>query len=264
LGIELLVNNVQLFLLVLFRTVAMFETAPLFSSSGIPQTVKIGFAFFTASTVFPSVLQGKYPIPSDPVAYFLLILGEVAIGLVIGFLLQLIFTAFQTAGHFFSLQMGFGASEVFDPLAQIEIPLMGELLNLIALLVFIVISGAGKFLFLGVERSFQYIRAVDLVLQKDALVKTLVQGLSGLFQTALTISFPILGTLTLISITMGLLAKAAPQMDVLTMGFPLSIGVAFIVLFAALPFMMTAFGTIIDGGFQTIAAMIVQLGGAKK
>ena len=53
---------------------------------------------------------------------------------------------------------------------------------------------------------------------------------------------------------MGLLAKAAPQMDVLTMGFPLSIGVSFILLFATLPFLMTAMERIIDGSFQTLSA----------
>ena len=71
------------------------------------------------------------------------------IGLVMGFFLNLIFAVFQAAGQYFSLQIGFGASEVFDPLAQVELPLMGELLNLIALLVFIAASGAGKFLRFG-------------------------------------------------------------------------------------------------------------------
>ncbi len=261
-GLELIAGNALVFLLVLFRCLAIFETAPLFSSTGIPQAAKIGFSFFTAVAVLPAVLKAGYPLPQGPVEYFLLVLGEVALGLVLGLILQMIFTAFQTAGQFFSLQMGFSASEVFDPLAQVEIPLMGQLLNLVALLVFIVLSGGGKVLLIGVQRSFEYLRAVDLVLHKDVLVKTLVQGLSGLFQTGLTLSFPILGTLTLVSITMGLLAKAAPQMDVLTMSFPLSIGVAFIVLFAALPFLMTAFGNIIDGSFEVLGRLIMGLKGA--
>jgi flagellar biosynthetic protein FliR len=261
--IESLVNNFQLFLLVLFRTVALFEVAPLFSSSGIPQSVKIGFSFFTSAVVFPMVLASKYPIPASPVEYFLLVIGEVMLGLILGFMLQMVFSAFQTAGHFFSLQMGFGASEVFDPLAQIEVPLMGELLNLIALLVFIVMSGAGKFLLLGVARSFEAIRAVDLALHKDALMQVLIQGLSGMFLTALTISFPILGTLTLVSITMGLLAKASPQIDVLTMGFPLSIGVAFILMYSGLPFLMTAMERIIDTGFGALGTVISGMRGAR-
>ena len=258
--IEALVGNIRLFLLVFFRVIAIVEVAPLLSSSSIPQVAKIGLSFFTAATVFPWVLKSGYTIPANPVDYFFLVLGEVAIGLLIGFLLLLIFSAFQLAGQFFSLQMGFSAAEVFDPLSQVEIPLMGEFFNLIAMLVFIAISGTGKFLLVGVLRSFQHLRAVDLVVHKGAIIQLLVSGLGGLFQSALTISFPILGTLILVSIVMGLLAKAAPQMDVLTMGFPLSIGVSFLILFGTLPFLMTAFERIIDGSFRTIEGFILGAG----
>jgi flagellar biosynthetic protein FliR len=258
--IEAMVTNIRLFLLVFFRIIAMVEVTPLLSSSSIPQAAKIGLSLFTAASVFPWVLQAGYTIPANAVDYFFLVLGEVAIGLLIGFLLLLIFSAFQLAGHFFSLQMGFGASEVFDPVSQVEVPLMGEFLNLIAMLVFISISGTGKFLLVGVLHSFQHLRAVDLVTHKDAIISLLVSGLGGLFQSALTISFPILGTLLLVSIVLGLLAKAAPQMDVLTMGFPISIAMSFIILFATLPFLMTAMERIIDGSFTTIQGLIMGAG----
>jgi flagellar biosynthetic protein FliR len=262
--IEALVTNIRLFLLVFFRIVAMVELAPLLSSASIPQLAKIGLAFFAAAAVFPGVLASNYAIPANDLDYGLLVLGEVAIGLLLGFLLLLIFSAFQLAGQFFSLQMGFGASEVFDPLSQVEVPLMGEFLNLIAMLVFIAISGTGKFLLVGVQQSFDHLRALDLVTHREGVVQLLVGGLGGLFQSALIISFPILGTLILVSIVMGLMAKAAPQMDVLTMGFPLSIGVSFILLFATLPFLMTAFERIIDGGFQTIGSFIAGAGSLKR
>jgi flagellar biosynthetic protein FliR len=262
--IEALATNIQLFLLVFFRIIAMVELAPLFSSTSIPQLAKIGMSLFVSASVFPGVLASHYAIPENAVDYALLVLGEVAIGLLIGFLLNLIFSAFQLAGQFFSLQMGFGASEVFDPLSQVEIPLMGEFLNLIAMLVFIAISGTGKFLLVGVMRSFEYLRAVDLVTHREGIVQLLISGLGGLFQSALVISFPILGTLLLVSIVMGLLARAAPQMDVLTMGFPVSIGVAFIVLFATLPLLMTAMERIIDGSFQTLGTFIAGAGSLRK
>jgi flagellar biosynthetic protein FliR len=262
--IEMLVGNTQLFLLVFFRIVAMVELTPLLSSSSIPQLAKIGFAFFVASAVFPMVLAAPYPIPPGPVDYFLLVLGEAAIGLLIGFILNLIFSAFQLAGDFFSLQMGFGASMVFDPQSQVEIPLMGEFLNLVAMLVFITMSGMSKFLLVGVQRSFEYLRAVDLVTHREGIMTLLVSGLGGLFQSALQIAFPILGTLLLVSVAMGLLAKAAPQMDILTMGFPVSIGVSFLLLFATLPFLMTAMERIIDGSFQTLGAFIDGAGVLRK
>jgi len=262
--IEALLSNIRVFLLVFFRIIAMVELTPLLSSASIPQVAKIGFAFFAAASAFPGVLAAGYPLPASTLDYAFLVLGEVAIGLLIGFLLLLIFSCFQLAGQFFSLQMGFSASEVFDPLSQVEIPLMGEFLNLVAMLVFITMSGMGQFLLVGVQRSFQYLRAVDLVTHRDQVIQLLVGGIGGLFQSALTISFPILGTLLLVSIVLGLMAKAAPQMDVLSMGFPLSIAVSFILLFATLPFLMTAFEGIIQGSFHTIGQFITGVGALRK
>jgi len=260
--IESLVVNIRLFLIVFFRCIALMETAPLLSATTIPQVAKVGLAFFSAAAVFPWVLAAGYPLPDSAVDYVLVVAGEVLIGLTLGFLMSMIFAVFQTAGQFFSLQMGFGASEVFDPLAQVELPLMGELLNLVALLVFISASGTGKFLAIGVGRSFEALRAVDLVAGGGQVVQTLVRGLSGMFQSALTLSFPILGSLLAVSITMGLLAKASPQMDILMMGFPLSIGVAFLVMIAALPFLMGAFERVIEAGIEGVAGLVGTLGRA--
>jgi flagellar biosynthetic protein FliR len=192
------------------------------------------------------------------------VLGEVGIGLLIGFLLNLIFVAFQLGGEFFSLQMGFSASIVFDPQSQVEVPLMGEFLNLVAMLVFITTSGMSKFLLVGVQRSFQYLRAMDLVTHREGIITLLINGLAGLFQSALTIAFPILGTLLLVSVAMGLLARAAPQMDILTMGFPVSIGVSFLLLFATMPYLMTAMERIIDGSFQSLSGFITTAGALRQ
>ena len=73
---------------------------------------------------------------------------------------------------------------------------------------------------------------------------------------ALTISFPILGTLVLVYVTMGLLAKAAPQMNLLLMGFPIAIGTAFIILILLMPLLVGTFSRLIDGGFDTLATII--------
>jgi flagellar biosynthetic protein FliR len=222
---------------------------------------KIAFALFVASVIFPAVLASGYTLPSDPVHFFLIVTGEALIGIIIGFFLVLVYSSFQLAGQFFSLQMGFGASEVFDPLAQIEIPLLGQFLNLVAMLVFITTGGFQKFMLKGVSDSFAALKAVDLVLPNDKLLSMFVGSMGKLFESALVISFPILGTLFIISISIGLLAKAAPQMNLLMMGFPISIGIAFIVLFATIPFLMEAFGRLIDLSFQGISKLLMDMGG---
>jgi flagellar biosynthetic protein FliR len=249
-----LVLNFQIVLLLFARILAMMLTAPLLSSAAVPTLARVGLAMFVAAAVFPWVAEAGYPLPDSGVHYFLLILGEVFLGLLMGFFLQLIFAAFQVAGQFFSLQMGFGASQVFDPLAQIEIPLMGQFINL-------TVAGFQKLLLVGVMRSFQLVRAYDLVTGREYLFSMLLRSLGKLFQQALVISFPILGTLLLVSVTMGLLAKAAPQMNLLMMGFPVAIGTAFAVLILAMPFLASAFARIIEGSFDSLLEVLSRLGG---
>jgi flagellar biosynthetic protein FliR len=259
-----LVANFRVFLIILVRVTALIQIAPLFSSQAFPQTAKLGFALFVSAAVYPWVARQGYVLPSSAIDYFLVIVGEAMIGIILGFFLNIIFAVFQVAGQFFSLQMGFGASEVFDPLAQIEIPLMGQFLNIAGMFTFLVISGAQKLLLVGVYRSFQSIRAADLVAGRSYLLPLFLRSLGDLFVNSLTISFPILGTLLLVSVTMGLLAKAAPQMNLLMMGFPVAIGVALIVIAASTPFLIGAFSRLLDNGFEqmgTILSALKEAGG---
>lgn len=257
-----LVANFSLFLVVFARVVALVEVAPLLSSDAIPQIAKLGLAMFVSTAVLPWVAEQGYAIPASFPLYFLLVVGEVLIGIILGFFLNLIFAVFQSAGQFFSVQMGFGASEVFDPLAQEEVPLMGQFLNIVGMFTFLVIAGTQKLLLVGVYHSFRSIRAIDLAAGRAALFPMLARSLGELFVNALTISFPILGTLLLISVAMGLMAKAAPQMNLLIMGFPISIGVALIVLALSMPLLVGAFSRLLEGGFEQIGRLLEGLRGA--
>jgi len=251
-----IVANADLFFIIAVRVLAMVETAPLLSGDGIPQVAKVGLAGFAAAAVFPWVKDAGYVMPATGGAFVGIVIGEAMIGVIIGFFLTMVFNAFTTAGQFFSLQMGFGASETYDPLAQIEIPVVGQFLNLIAMFVFVSTSGFQRLFLIGVRGSFQAIRAVDLLARRDDFMAYVVGSLGSLFQNALILSFPIFGTLLLVSVTTGLLSKAAPQINLLSEGFPISILVAFFVMASAMPFMIEAFSSLIDSGFESIASIL--------
>jgi flagellar biosynthetic protein FliR len=261
-SIDFIVGNAQLFLLVFVRILAIVELAPLLSSGGVPQIAKIGLSFFTAVVVFPSVYATGYPIPGSALEYILLLMGEALIGILVAFFLVIIYSAFNMAGEFFSLQMGFGASQVFDPLAQIEIPIMGQFINSIAMFIFILVNGFQKLFLYGILGSFKAVRAIDFVTHRDAVFQTMAGSLPNLFQTSLVIAFPILGTLLLVSVSMGLLAKAAPQMNLLTMGFPITITVAFITIFLTLPFLVEAMSNIVSQSYDSLAVLLTNMKGA--
>jgi flagellar biosynthetic protein FliR len=252
------------FLLIAARALAMIETAPLLSSEAIPQTAKIALAGFAAYAVFPQAQSvpffGGLRLELFGLSFVFLVAGEVIIGIIIGFFLTILYAAFSTAGQFFSLQMGFGASETFDPLSQIENPLMGQYLNLVAMLVFLSVGGFQQLFLGGFQRSVQSLSTLALVAGRETVVTMLASGLSRLFLDAMIISLPILGTLFLTSLSTGLISKAAPQINILSEGFPISITVAFVLIAATLPFMVDAFGRVVDAAFNSLATLYVRIG----
>jgi flagellar biosynthetic protein FliR len=278
------------FLLIAARAIAMIETAPLLSSDAIPQVAKLALAGFTAFAVMPTAAVfaveataagaagvsgvGAVTIPAaDGIAFItdlryepfslrflMLLIGEGIIGIILGFFLTIIFAAFSTAGQFFSLQMGFGASETFDPLAQVENPLMGQYLNLVSMLIFLVVGGFRELFLGGFWRSVQSISVAALVAGREPVISLMASGLSRLFLDAIIISLPILGTLFLVSLTTGLISKAAPQINILSEGFPISITTAFLLIYTSLPFMTEAFAHVIDSGFASIQDLYAQIG----
>lgn len=255
----LLLNNADLFFIIAARILAMIETAPLLSGEGVPQVAKVGLAGFAAAAVFPWVKEAGYPMPDTLGAYLAILAGEVMIGLIIGFFLTLIYSAFTTAGQFFSLQMGFGASETFDPLAQVEIPVVGQFLNLVSMFVFVSSRGFQRLFLIGVRGSFLSFRAIDLIVYRNDFYAYVAGALGLLFQNALVLAFPIFGTLLLISVSTGLLSKAAPQINLLSEGFPISILVAFLIMAVSMPYMIEAFTGIIDTSFEHLS--LVFMGG---
>ena len=258
---EFLIMRAQLFLLIFARIFGMLMVAPLLSSSNIPGVARVGLGLMAAVTVLPWVADYGYQIPQEGLFFAALILGEALIGVIMGFLLNVVYAAFQLAGQFFSLQMGFAASQVYDPLAQLQLPLIGQFLNLIALFVLLSVSGLQKIFLVGIYRSFQTVTAYGIASGRDFMLNTMMTSLGKLFSQALLIALPIMGTLFLVSVSMGLLAKAAPQMNLLMLGFPINIFVAFLILYICLPFIMESFGRIIDTGFITISRFITAGGG---
>jgi flagellar biosynthetic protein FliR len=278
------------FLLIAARALAMIETAPLLSSDAIPQVAKISMAGLTAFAVMPTAAVFSVEATAvgaagvsgvgavsltgpDGIAFWsdlrfepfsfrflLLLIGEGIIGIIIGFFMTIVFSTFSTAGQFFSLQMGFGASETFDPLAQIENPLIGQFFYLVSTLVFLVIGGFHSLFLGGFWHSVQSLNIGMLLEGREPVIFLMASGLSRLFLDAIVISLPILGTLFLISLTTGLISKAAPQINILSEGFPISIMTAFLLIFACLPFMIEAFARIINDGFTSIESLYAQIG----
>ncbi len=135
------VNFFQIYLLIMVRFIAILMVAPLFSSNVIPNSIKMALAFIATATIFPLVADISVQAAPTFVEYFLTLVNEALIGILIGFLMSIIFAAYQVMANFFDIQMGFGISETVDPISQVAVPVLGQLQSLIAVLIFIAIDG---------------------------------------------------------------------------------------------------------------------------
>lgn len=256
-----LLVKAPLFFLVSVRIFAMISTTPLLSTRAVPRIAKIALAGLVAFLVMPSAYGTLLDVPGFSAEYVLFAVGEALLGVLTGFFISIIFATFSTAGQFFSYQMGFGVSEVYDALAQIENPLMGQFLNFIAVLIFLQIKGFQTLFLGGVLRSFQSINCFLFIERQELLSSFLLTNLSSLFLNAMIIAMPVMGTLFLVHVSMGLLSKAAPQMNLLSEGFPITILLTFFLLTVSLPLMADFFIRIMNNGFVAFQTLLIRAGG---
>ena len=233
--VDEIVNSAPSFLLVAARIAGLIFTLPLFSMRTVSRTAKIALVGYMAYLMMGFVDFTEYSkwIQGDgafSVNYILLLIGEVLIGIIIGFYVSIIFAAFSTAAQFFAFQMGFSASAVYDSLSQVENPLLGQFFNFAAILLFLQNHWFQKLFCNGLKQTFISLNVFEFLNGREFLIKFLLKGLTNLFSDAFVIALPIMGTLVLITVCTGLLSKAAPQMNLLSEGFPVMILLAFLLL----------------------------------
>lgn len=255
--LEYFVTNFQAFLLVLVRINAMIMIAPFFSSGVIPFRLKAMLSFLITLIVFPVITAGGAKVTSNTGIYFLLVFQEAMIGVYIGFLVSIVFSAFQLSGQYYAAQIGFGINEVFDPLSQVSVPVIGQLKNFIGLLVFLMINGH-HFMIEAVCRSFELAPAFGLGrAAAGGYLKYISYTFSGMFIVALKIALPIVAVSFLISVAMGVLAKAAPQMNIMMLGFPFQIFGAFLLLIVTTPLIIKIMQVGIERSFKLLTNVLL-------
>lgn len=253
---EYFVYQFQSFFLVLVRMTAMMMIAPFFSSGVIPLLMRGALSFFVSLVIFPLLSISAGAVTGNMGVYYLMVVQEIIIGLYIGFLVSVVFSAFQLSAQYFAVQIGFGINEVIDPLAQVSIPLIGQLKNFIGLLVFLTINGH-HFMIKAIYNSYELAPAFGLKGDSvQVFLKFLVHSFSGMFVIALKISLPVIAVVFLMSVSMGILAKAAPQMNIMMLGFPFKIAVAFGMMILISPLIVRVMNVSLERTFQFIVKVI--------
>ncbi|HRP69039.1 MAG TPA: flagellar biosynthetic protein FliR [Turneriella sp.] len=257
---EIIGYQFQLFSLIFARFLALFSVAPGFSGDSLPFLSRFALAFLAAAIITP---VAQMPSGFEEVvhnSYIMIVFEQAALGIFIGVVMQFLFAAYQLAGEFFSVQMGFGISEVLDPLSQTSLPIIGTLKNLIALFVFFV-SGAYAYLIQALAFSVERVPHLGYSFLKGGVTQNhlfkyfaLLSG--GMFISALKIALPVMGALLLVSVTLGVLSKAAPQMNMLVLGFSVKIVIGFLALMALSPLIVQTMFAEMDRSLSILDSLI--------
>lgn len=261
-----IVVQAPVYLLVFVRCFALVMTLPMFSMRSASRIAKVAIAGYMAFFIFGSIDTSAYaPYIADEgsssMLYFLLLVGEALIGIIMGFFISIIFAAFSAAGQFLAFQMGLSAASSYDALSSVENPLMGQFFNLVAMLVFMQTHWFQKLFLGGLVTSFSSMNALSIATANEKLARFMISGLTGLFSDALVIALPVMGTLFLITVCTGLLTKAAPQMNLLSEGFPIMILVAFFIIAIAMPSIIDFFVRSFNKGFSDLEQLLSSISG---
>ena len=224
-------DQFHIFLLILLRISTLLIVAPIFGHRLFLARAKVGLAVMVSMVVFP--LVDGFDVPEGFFPYAVMMVGEVILGLVLGYVVLLLFIGIQFAGQLAGLQMGFGIVNVIDPQSHDQISIIGQFLNILAILMVLTLDGH-HIILNGLLGSFEAVPLGGVVLQASIAHKLIALS-SEVFVIAIKISAPILVALFLISTAMGVLARTVPQMNVFIVGFPVQLAVGLSVLVATLP-----------------------------
>ncbi|MEP7764600.1 flagellar biosynthetic protein FliR [Sanguibacter sp. 25GB23B1] len=216
--ISLALGSLESLMLVAVRMVAFLVVAPPFAHRGIPATVKVMLAMGLALAVNPRV---EVEAASSTAVYMGNLLGQVVIGLALGFLVALVFSAVQSAGSLIDLMGGFSLAQGFDPMSQVNGAQFARLYQLTAI-VLLFVSDGYQLVIGGLVRTFDVLpigESINLSLVADAATS----GLTGMFLATLQIAGPLVVVLFLADVGLGLLTRVAPALNAFALGFPLKI-----------------------------------------
>lgn len=224
------VIGIQIFFLILVRLVALFSTTTFWGSNLILLRFRVLIAFFTTILIFPMIREiyiKSFPI--DWSIFWFWMINNILIGLLFGFIISMFFSLFQIAGQFFSFQMGFSISEVLDPMSQQEMPLLGQVLAFLALLVFLSVNGHILTIDL-LYKSFSQIPLIDFNKDFPKMLEKTLEYFGYMFGAALQFSMAVTGSILVATLFIGLMAKAAPQINAMLFGFPVYVGMGFMLM----------------------------------
>lgn len=226
------------FIYIFIRITGVMTIAPIFGDSNIPPLVKITIALLISLIFFPVVAApqvGADPNVADLVYTALL---EFGVGLLMGFSTRLLFTAVGLAGEVAGYQMGLGIANIFDPTSQTQTSLIGQINVIFALLLFVVLDGH-HLLIVALADSYRILPVGAAKISPEGM-RFYVDLVGNLFLVGLRLGAPIIVALMAANFSMGLITRSVPQLNVIIVGIPFTIGLGIIFMIIGFPYFIQA------------------------
>ena len=233
----------------LARVLGLMMTAPIIDNPGIPMTVKIGLGLLITVALVP----GLDPLPAVSVGSWeglAVLVREIVIGVTLGMVMQVVFGAVDLAGELAGTQMGLGFAAQFDPATASNSLVVTQFLAMLASLVFFAMDGH-LMLFATLAETFHRVPIGLTGLRPQAW-----QGLAGLgsdlMHSGLMMALPVAAALVVANMALGLLTRAAPQLNIFSIGFPITLTAGMAVLTLGMPEIIQAFELMWSNGCASV------------
>lgn len=247
-------NYLTILVLMVVRVSAMLLTTPVLGARTVPAMTKIGLALVLSFVLLP--LAAPNAVVPETFAHLVFALGkEIAIGLLAGLAVTLIYASLQIVASLAGTQIGFGFSGTVDINASSQASVLDHLFTGVATLIFLTGNFHHQFL-IGMQALFD-IMPPNAFSFFSITPSGLINLSASMFLAALRIVLPLLGALLLTDMALGVLARTAPQMNVFFVGMPMKIGIGIFALIVMMPFVVRSI-EILFGGLVNDMVLILR------
>lgn len=236
----------------LFRITALFSIVPILGGSEVPVRVRVGLAFLVTLLIVPT-LESTPDIDPLTASGMYVTFQQLMIGFAMGLMVLLVFNAISLAGENIAITMGLGFALLNDPQNGVQVPTVSQFYVLFATLLFLALDGHYAVLNL-VASSFVLIPVGD-TLSLDSIWH-LLSWAAILFKGALAIALPALAAMLAVNMIMGVVTRSAPQMNIFSIGFPITMTVGFVAMLLTLPSVKHEFALLWNDAVASILTLL--------
>ena len=256
--LPLIQDYIPLFGVILIRVAGIVVAIPAFSSRTVPLHVRIGLLIGLTVILFPIVSDQIRPLIISFPQIVPLLFTEFMVGMVLGFAISFVMNAFIIAGELIGIQMGINLISALDPIAGGQVPILGQFMGLLGMLIFLAIDGH-HMMFEALVASFQLVPPMHVHFSGFLVESVLKLGL-GMFVLALKVGAPVMTAVFIVTLGMGILGRTIPQLNVMLNNVPITIGVGLLVLGLSLPLFGSLAESNLTGIGPTLQGLLLLMG----